>query len=67
MLSSSPQPHAATFYSSPDFVILDTAALHMLTIAQNLDTPFKNNASYYNSLIVSLKDPQGSIPGYHMI
>ena len=31
--SSSPQPHAATFYSSPDFIILDTTALHMLTTA----------------------------------
>ena len=62
MASSSPQPHAATFYSSPDFVILDTAALYMLTIEQNLDTPFKDNTSYHNTLTVSLTDPQGSIP-----
>ena len=34
----------------------------MLTTAQNLDTPFKDNTCYHNTLTVSLKDPQGSIP-----
>ena len=57
--NSSPQ-HDATSFSSPDFLILDSAALHMLTDAQNLDAPFKTNTSYHNTLTVTLKNTQSN-------
>ena len=56
--SNSSQRHDATSFSSQDFLILDSAALYMLTDAQNLDAPFKTNASYYNTLTVTLKITQ---------